>query len=97
MKAFFRILLLFLIIFVIYETKNTSFAREPSSASILRQYNQIFLPPVNVVNSPPVYVGPTYTTYYNPPVYVNNYPPVWLPGPVIIRYPGHPFLRTFIP
>ena len=72
-------------------------AAEPFFAPIQEGYGQIFLPPVNVVNPPPIYVGPTVTTYYNPPAYINNYPPVIFPGPMIIRYPGHPFLRTFIP
>ncbi len=61
----------------------------------LEKYAQIYLPPVSYV--PPVVIGPTVTTYYNPPVWVNNYPPVVMPGPVIVRTPWRPFLRTFIP
>lgn len=62
------------------------------------KYAQIYLPPVSYVG-PPVIVGPPIytTTYYNPPIYINNSPVLLPPGPMIIRYPGRPFLRTFIP
>lgn len=62
------------------------------------KYAQIYLPPISYVG-PPVVVGPPVytTTYYNPPVYLNPPPVILPPGPMIIRYPGRPFLRTFIP
>lgn len=97
MKIFSAAAFLLAVTAIFFSVEKKADAVEPFSAPVYWGYGQIFLPPVNVVNPPPIYVGPTVTTYYNPPVYVNNYPPVFLPGPMIIRYPGHPFLRTFIP
>ncbi|MDD3587065.1 MAG: hypothetical protein PHQ75_07770 [Thermoguttaceae bacterium] len=64
------------------------------------KWQQVFVPPVTW--APPLgpivvpEAAPT-VTYYGPPVYVNNYPPVLVQGPVIVRSPWRPFLRTFIP
>ncbi|MDO5565433.1 MAG: hypothetical protein Q4G59_02165 [Planctomycetia bacterium] len=64
------------------------------------KWQQVFVPPVawGPPLAPVVVSGPAPTvTYYSPPVYVNNYPPVLVQGPVIVRSPWRPFLRTFIP
>lgn len=77
-------------------------ASEPeySRAEIQPKWEQVFVQPGTW--APPL--GPVFVsspaptvTYYGPPVYFNNYPPVLVQGPVIVRTPWRPFLRTFIP